>query len=81
MPSGILKAWIEEERKLRARVVAGQHRRHGFILPDDGGKDVFFFYRDFEGDKHNLVAGDRLQYEIKAGREGRARAVRVRRHV
>lgn len=56
-------------------------RGFGFILPDDGGKDIFCHYRAIEGDGskvRTLVPGQIVSFEIGEGRKGpEAKNVRV----
>jgi cold shock protein len=54
-------------------------RGFGFILPDDGGPDVFVHVHDVEttGMKM-LVAGQLVVYELGHARDGRLKAVNLR---
>jgi cold shock protein len=54
-------------------------RGFGFILPDDGGPDVFVHVHEVEttGMK-TLVAGQLLAYDIGTARDGRSKAVNLR---
>lgn len=48
---------------------------YGFIEPDDGGKDVFLHISAIE--RAGLQAppdGQKIQYELETGRDGRASA-------
>ena len=37
----------------------------GFIIPADGGRDIFVHYQDIEGVGYkNLVEGDRVSFEL-----------------
>lgn len=47
----------------------------GFIIPDNGGKDVFVHINGVEGD--TLVEGDKVTYDVEDGRKG-PNAVNVR---
>jgi CspA family cold shock protein len=53
-------------------------RGFGFIVPDDGGPDVFVHVHDVEtaGIKM-LVAGQLVAYEVGPARDGRSKAVNL----
>lgn len=43
----------------------------GFILPDDGGPDVFVHYSELEGSGYrNLYEGDRVEYVLEVTPRG-----------
>jgi CspA family cold shock protein len=65
MPTGTLKEWVAD-------------RGYGFIHPTGGGLFVFVHVRELDLNPTELRTGDKLQYEIGTGRDGRVRAVRVR---
>ena len=47
----------------------------GFIQPADGSKDVFVHISAVErSGMHSLNEGDKISYEIQAGRDGKASA-------
>ena len=50
---------------------------YGFILPDEGEKEVFVHYSAIEGEGYrNLYEGDRVQYiEVDMGKGPQARDV------
>lgn len=56
---------------------------YGFILPDDGEKEVFVHYSAIEGEGYrNLYEGDRVQYsEVDLGKGPQARDVNTMRTV
>jgi CspA family cold shock protein len=54
-------------------------RGFGFILPDDGGPDVFVHVHEVEtAGMKTLVAGQLLAYDIGIARDGRSKAVNLR---
>jgi len=54
-------------------------RGFGFILPDEGGPDVFVHVHDVEAAGMKLlVAGQLVAYEIGPARDGRSKAVNLR---
>jgi CspA family cold shock protein len=54
-------------------------RGFGFILPDDGGPDVFVHVHEVEtAGLKTLVAGQLLAYDIGTARDGRSKAVNLR---
>ena len=54
-------------------------RGFGFILPDDGGPDVFVLVHDVEtAGMKALVAGQVLAYNTAPARDGRLKAVNLR---
>jgi CspA family cold shock protein len=54
-------------------------RGFGFILPDDGGPDVFVHVHDVEtAGMKMLVAGQLVVYELGHARDGRLKAVNLR---
>ena len=49
---------------------------YGFIAPDDGGKDVFVHISAVErSGMKGLADNEKIQYELREGRDGRASAV------
>ena len=52
---------------------------HGFITPDEGGKDVFVHHSAIEGAGYkSLAEGVKVEYEVEEGPKGlQARGVRV----
>jgi CspA family cold shock protein len=49
----------------------------GFILPDEGGKDLFVHRSNLETDGQTLRDDQRVEYEVGQGRKG-PEAVNVR---
>ena len=44
---------------------------HGFILPKDGGPNLFVRHKDIKaGEEETLENNDRVYYEVLQGREG-----------
>ncbi len=51
----------------------------GFISPDDGGKDAFVHISALErAGISSLDEGQRVEYEVKPGRDGRSSAEEIR---
>jgi len=51
----------------------------GFIQPDDGSKDVFVHVSSVEkAGIRTLNEGQKLEFEIESGRDGRASAIDLR---
>lgn len=52
---------------------------YGFIQPEDGTKDVFVHISAVErSDLGNLVEGQKVQFDLERGREGKTSAVNLR---
>jgi cold shock protein len=48
-----------------------QEKGYGFIIPDEGGKDLFVHYSSIEGSGfRSLEEGERVSYEVGQGRKG-----------
>ncbi len=54
-------------------------RGFGFIVADDGGAELFVHISAFARNGQWPVAGEALSFEVEPDREGKKRAVRVRR--
>ncbi len=53
---------------------------YGFIQPDDGSKDVFVHISEVQrAGMDSLQEGQKLGYELEAGRDGKASAARLQR--
>lgn len=51
---------------------------YGFIVPDDGGKDVFVHVTAVQrAGRHSLNEGQKINYEITRGDRGRISAVNL----
>ncbi len=64
--SGTLKVWNED-------------RGFGFIRPADGSADVFVHVSALPREGPRPLVGEALLFEVEPGRDGKVRAVRVRR--
>lgn len=52
---------------------------YGFIQPEDGGQDAFVHISELErGGMHTLNEGQRVSYELEAGRNGKTSAVSLK---
>ncbi len=50
----------------------------GFITPDDGGKDAFVHISAVErAGMTSLVEGQKVSYDLEAGRDGRKSAINL----
>jgi CspA family cold shock protein len=65
MPTGTVK-WFNE------------NKGWGFIVPDEGGDDVFVHYSAIKEDGFKtLKEGQKVNYELKEGKDGKHQAVDV----
>lgn len=46
-------------------------RGYGFVVPDDGGEDVFLHVNDLRFDKRLLSVGARVEFDVEEGDRGR----------
>jgi CspA family cold shock protein len=66
MPTGTVK-WFNE------------NKGWGFIVPDDGGDDVFVHYSAIEAEGFKtLKEGQKVDYELKLGKNGKYQANNVK---
>ena len=42
----------------------------GFIMPDEGGKDIYVQASNVDTQDNNLADGQRVEYELSMGRKG-----------
>jgi CspA family cold shock protein len=47
-----------------------EERGYGFIIPDDGGKDLFVHRSNIQELGQTLREGQKVEYEIGQGRKG-----------
>jgi CspA family cold shock protein len=48
-----------------------QEKGYGFIIPDEGGEELFVHYTSIEGSGfRGLEEGERVSYEVGQGRKG-----------
>ena len=48
-----------------------QEKGYGFIIPDEGGEDLFVHYSSIEGSGfRSLQEGEKVSYEVGQGRKG-----------
>jgi CspA family cold shock protein len=53
---------------------------YGFIQPDDGSKDVFVHISEVQrAGMQDLREGDKLDYELQQGNQGKSSATRLQR--
>ncbi len=64
MPRGIVR-WYDQEKGF------------GFIIPDEGGKDVYVHNSNVDTANHELINLDRVEFEMTLGRKG-PEAIHVR---
>jgi CspA family cold shock protein len=52
---------------------------YGFLIPEDGGKDLFIHHSAILMDGYRTLAqGDRVEYETESGPGGRLQACKVK---
>lgn len=52
---------------------------YGFIQPEDGGQDAFVHISELErAGMHTLNEGQKVSYELEAGRNGKTSAVALK---
>ncbi len=62
----------ENDHAYRDREWFNPTKGFGFIVPDEGGKDVFVHVSAIESaGLHNLSEGQKVQYEVVPGRDGK----------
>lgn len=57
MPNGTVK-WFNKDKGF------------GFIMPDEGGRDIYVQGSNIENPDQNLMDGQRVEYEMTLGRKG-----------
>ena len=56
-----------------------ERKGYGFIVPDDGGKDLFVHHSEIQSEgRASLSEGQKVEYEIGKGEKGRPCATNVR---
>jgi CspA family cold shock protein len=66
MPEGTVK-WFNPDKGF------------GFIAPDEGGEDLFVHFSEIQGAGFkSLDEGQKVEYDVGAGRDGKQQAVNVR---
>jgi CspA family cold shock protein len=57
-----------------------ERKGYGFILPDDGGEDLFVHHSEIQSEgRASLNEGQKVEYETGEGEKDRPCAVKVRR--
>ncbi len=75
---GIFSYWKSRDMLLRSKVVStgtvkwfDSKKGFGFIMPDDGGKDLFVHHSEIKVSGYaTLDEGQKVEYEIGEGRKG-----------
>jgi CspA family cold shock protein len=57
MPKGTVK-WFNKDKGF------------GFIMPDDGGRDIYVDIAHIETPSHEISDGQRVEFELGMGRKG-----------
>lgn len=55
-----------------------ERKGFGFIVPDEGGNEIFFHHSEIQADGASLNEGQKVEYESGQGEKGRPCAVKVR---
>ncbi|WP_043839817.1 cold-shock protein [Muricoccus aerilatus] len=51
---------------------------YGFIQPEDGSKDVFLHISDVQRAGMDVREGDKLEYDVQSGQQGKSSAGNLR---
>ena len=65
MATGNVKVWMSE-------------RGFGFVTLDDGSDDLFLHIKEVQGQPDALAIGDKVEFGIGTGRDGRPCAITAR---
>lgn len=55
-----------------------ERKGYGFIVPDDGGDDLFVHHSEIQEGKTSLDEGQKVEYETGKGEKDRPCAIKVR---
>lgn len=70
----------EEATRVKGKIsFYNEQRGFGFLIREDNNERLFYHCSDLEDDKHNPQQNDIVSFEVAEGREGKEKAIKVKR--